>query len=244
MPGRTAPHRIPVLITRPQPQADRLAAKVAGIAGTRAVVAPLMQTRFLPVILPPGPFASLILTSEAGAEAAARLRRAGGLPDRALCVGPRTAQVARAAGLATPLVAPDAAALLAGIAQHPDRAPCLYLRGADVTRDLDQDLRQMGLAAAAVVAYAQQECALSDTARTLLCSPGPIVLPLYSSRSARLFLAACPQDTVADLHPCLLSEAIRDGLPPDLAARAVVAARPEGAAMLSALGRVILSLLP
>lgn len=238
--GRHRLDRMPtVLITRPQPQADRLAQDLAG-QGIRTLVSPLMRTEFPAVVLPEGWFSALILTSEAGAQAVGQLRP--GLPPRAFCVGERTAAVARAKGLDAISLGNTADQLL--VALRTETGPFLYLRGQQVSADISAILSARGQPAAEAVVYAQHPQNLTADARALLARPGPVVLPLYSARSAGLFLAACPPDIRATLHPCLIAPAVLDALPEPLKRQAVVADNPGGPAMQAAILRVIRSLVP
>lgn len=157
-----------VLLTRPQADSQRFAARLAGAA---VVISPVL--RIVPV-----------------AHDAARLAKAPGLvftsvhavpaagPGRgrvAFCVGPRTAAVARAAGFAVTEGPGDAAGLAPLLAQA--ELPLIHPRGAHLARDLGVP---------GVVVYDQRPAALTDQARALLAGRAPVILPLFSPRSARL----------------------------------------------------------
>ncbi len=232
---------LPVLITRPEPQASRTATDLAQAFGARLrpVLSPLMAPEALTPALPPGPFAALILTSEAGADAAGRY---SGLPPLAFCVGKRTAAAARQHGIAPLLVAADAGALVAGLAERPDPGPLLWLHGEDRATDLATRLSRLRISGLAV--YAQRARPLSETARALLAEPGPVILPLYSPRSARLFLSAAPGVCAATLWPVAISAEVAAVLPPELLSQARVSETPDGQGMLSAIGCVLSPRLP
>lgn len=227
-----------MLITRPQPQAGRLAEDLRA-QGVRVVVSPLMRAVFPPVTLPEGDFATVILTSEAGAMAASRL---AGLPRRALCVGERTAEVARAGGFDARSLGLTAAEMLPALAAEP--GPFLYLRGREASVDVAAALVARGQQAASAVVYAQEPAALTDEALALLRGTAPVVIPLYSARSARLFLAACPADRTAELLPVAIARPVLEALPEALRASTVLAERPDGPSMQAAILRVIRSLAP
>lgn len=247
MSGQSAnPATLPVLITRPEPQASRFAADLA-LAEPRArpVIAPLMRTEFLAPDLPPGPFAALILTSEAGAEAAARL---GGLsrgwPETAFCVGDRTARVAREAGFQALSAGGTASDLTELVRRQAGPGPLLWLRGREIARDIAQDLRQQGREVVSLVVYAQDAAPPTDEMSRLLLGPGPLVVPVFSPRSARLLAAALPGHVQAELCPVTISRAALAALPPVLQAGAIVADTPDGAGMIGGIRRVIASRLP
>ena len=103
-----------VLLTRPQAQGARFAAALAEALGeVRIVTSPLMAPEFLSPRIEARPEA-LVFTSETGVEAFRRLETPAlrGVA-RAWCVGNRTAQAARAAGLRPQSADGDAEALVA-----------------------------------------------------------------------------------------------------------------------------------
>ncbi|RMD46617.1 MAG: uroporphyrinogen-III synthase, partial [Alphaproteobacteria bacterium] len=125
--GRGGP--VPVLITRPREAGERLAAELAAAAPGRVepILAPLIEIRPLgSAQIRPGAGEELVLTSAAALRAlAGRLEAPGAV---AWCVGPATAEAARAAGLAAQEAGADAASLAARLAALAPRR-LLYLRG-------------------------------------------------------------------------------------------------------------------
>ncbi|GIT92957.1 uroporphyrinogen III methyltransferase [Jannaschia pagri] len=212
----------PVLLTRPAAASERLAQWLRG-KGAQVIVSPLLAIRYashLPEV--PG---ALVFTSTHGVAAYRALGGAGGLPT--WCVGPRTAASARQAGLAVQGVAPTAAALAKDI---PDGAPALlHLRGAVQRGDFAADLRARGLIADSAVLYHQDPLPLSPAAKAALSAP--IVVPLYSPRTATLFAQACPPEAWPHVQAIGLSQAVVDPLP----ISAPIARRPDGSAMRDAI---------
>lgn len=231
---------IPVLITRPEPQASRFAADLREAFGDAVIPVhtPLMEEVLLSPTLPQGPFAAVVLTSETGVRAAVQLRDAGQpLPKRAFCVGDRTAAVARAAGFDALSAAGAVADLAQLILSQPDEGPLLCLGGQDRAGDLLSLLpgRQM----ANFVVYAQKERPLSAAAQAVLAAPGPVLVPLFSPRTARLFVQALPKTHLAQLLPVVISDNAAAALPADLAAVAQVAERPDAPGMIAAISRAL-----
>lgn len=220
---------LPVLITRPEPQASRFAAELTSHLGDMVtpVLAPLMEQVTLSPPFPPA--AALVLTSESAVLALPGL--AGPLPDRAWCVGSRTAAAARAAGLQAVSAEGDAAALAAQIAAAGEPGPLLWLRGEEVAGDLAGDLAARGIPLLQAVVYRQEPRPLSAAARSLLSGQAPVIVPLFSPRSARL-LALAAKDATAPLHLCALSPAVAAAGATLPAASRRVAARPTGGALL------------
>lgn len=246
MSGQCAnPAGVPVLITRPASQAARFAAQLgADCPRARAILAPMMAVEFLSATLPQGPWQALILTSETGAEAAAQLAgQSLSLPKRALCVGDRTARVAAQAGF-EPLSAQGAAEdLLEMILSRPER-DFLWLHGEDRAFDFPAALAAKGRRCDGVAVYRQRALPLSAEALAALARPGPLILPVFSPRSARLLAAALPADLAADLYPVAISPKALAALPEPLKSRGIVAAAPEAMAMIRAIAGTITALAP
>ncbi|MBE2277995.1 MAG: uroporphyrinogen-III synthase [Rhodobacteraceae bacterium] len=246
-----AKQSFPILITRPEPQASRLAAELTDAYGARAapLLSPLMMTEILTPQVPSGPFAAVILTSEAGAAAAERLAP---LPRPAFCVGTRTAIRAAAAGFIPTVIEADAAALVATLGTAAlntalptaagDTARLLWLRGADRAADLAALLPQCQIEE--LIVYAQRPRPLTAAALDCLGRPGPVILPLFSPRSVRLFLAAAPSRIEARLLAVAISAQVAAEVPAERFAGCRVADTPDGAGMLVAIGRAISSGLP
>ena len=231
---------IPVLITRPEPQATRFAAELTAALG-RAVAplcCPLMEEVALTPDRPPGPYAAVVLTSEPGVRAAVRLRDQGwALPSLAFCVGDRTAAAATAAGFAAESAAGAVQDLASLILSQPDKGPLLYLHGQDRAGDLLSLLP--GRPVTEAVVYAQRALALSPEALAVIGAAGPVIVPLFSPRTARLFQQALPENTGARLVPVAMSANVAQALTGDLARAATVADRPDSHAMIAAISRVI-----
>lgn len=231
---------LPVLITRPEPQAGRLAGVLAARFGTAVTVvrAPLMTVEWLTPAPPDGSFAALVLTSETGARAAGRLRGTGTpLPGHAFCVGDRTADEARAQGFAATSAGGDARDLIRLIERSPDEGALLYLHGEDRAADVAAGLPERHVVS--YVVYAQRTLPLTGEAAALLLTEGTVIVPLYSPRSARLFAAACLAELRANLIPVAISVAAKEQLPPTLHPATRVAERPDGPSMLAAIERAL-----
>lgn len=221
-----------LLLTRPAAASARTRARVLALRpGVRVVESPVLEIVAVPVEPGSAP-AGLILTSENGAEAAGALGFARGM--RAWCVGARTAEVAREAGLQAASAEGDAEQLLRLILSEPDAGPLLHLRGEHARGDIAPRLRAAGRQARDAVAYRQKERRLTAEARVALGGPEPVVLPLYSPRSAAILAAEGP--FAAPLKVIAISAAAArpfEGVAEPAGIRVV--AHPDGEAMLSAI---------
>lgn len=203
-----------LLVTRPEAAARRFAAEVAGL-GLPVVIAPLM--RIVPV---PHDSARLhaapviVLTSASAVPAAGP-----GAGRLALCVGEATAAEARRAGFAVQVGATSEASGLLPLIEASEIPP-LHARGSHVAAVLPVE---------AMIVYDQQPVPLSDAGRAILAGYNPVILPLFSPRSARLASDAC-MDARAPLIPLAISvAAAREWQAGGAPIR--VAARPDGPSM-------------
>ncbi|KIX16784.1 MULTISPECIES: uroporphyrinogen-III synthase [Paracoccus] len=199
-----------LLMTRPGDDSERTAARI----GADVIVAPILQ--IVPVDHDGAALArapGLVFTS---AHAVASAGPGRGRP--AICVGERTGQVARDAGFAVIQGAGTADSLAPLIAASP--VPLVHPHG----RHLAQRLAVPG-----VVVYDQRPQPLTARARAALMGVRPVVVPVYSPRSARL-LAGMAAGARAPLWVVAISDAAAAAWTAP-AARRVVADQPSGRAM-------------
>lgn len=229
-----------ILLTRPAAASARFAATLDAMFGPRirVVISPLMVAVFRQPVLPARRFAALILTSETGAEAARRISAEGTvLPALAYCVGDRTAQAARKAGFTATSAEGDAAALLSLMAKTAPTGPLLYLHGRETQGDVAETLVAAGRETFSAIVYEQNAQPWTDEARRLVNGTRPLVLPLFSARSARLVARA--GRGVAPLRIAALSPAVAlaaADLRPD---HLTVAAQPTADSLLKAITSLV-----
>lgn len=162
-----------ILVTRPQPAADRTAARLRGM-GHAVTVAPLLLPRALPWALPGGSWDAVAFTSAMAPALAGDIGDLARLP--AYAVGEATAAAARAAGFAeVRAVRGDASAVFARAAGD-GCARLLHLAG----RDRSDAVIPAGLQVDIVPVYA------AELADSLPGGAFDLVL-LYSTRTAKRF---------------------------------------------------------
>ncbi len=173
-----------ILLTRPTDASRRFADRLvgAGVAQGDITIAPVFDIVVPPLALNPDPGTLLILTSQNAVQAAAQVL--AGASYRAVCVGDRTTQSAQAAGFDARCLGDTVSEFLDRFAGHP--GPVLHLRGTHTTTDIAQHLAQAGQAAQSQVIYDQRETPWTDTVYDNLKGGTPVVLPLFSPRSAAL----------------------------------------------------------
>jgi uroporphyrinogen-III synthase len=230
---------VPVLITRPIAEAHDFALALTNRFGARVrpVLAPLMAVEHLAPPMPPGPFAAVIFTSTAGVEAAQRLH--SDLPQKAWCVGQRTAEKAIAAGFLARSADGDATALVAAILADPPQGRLLHLRGEDTRGDVAERLISAGIETESLVIYRQKPQPMSPEGTSVLASDRVVILPLFSPRSAVLFHTGLPPDAVAPLWLVAMSAAVADAAQPISHLGLVTASHPTAEAMLQACAQAL-----
>jgi uroporphyrinogen-III synthase len=234
---------LPVLVTRPEPQASRFAEDLLAEFGTlvRPIISPVLAPVFPVPVLPAGPFGAVILTSETAVHAVHRLTAQGApMPAKAFCVGDRTAEAARSAGFSAISAGADASALADLVIAHRSEGPFLHLRGRDTRGGLMERLHKAGVPADDCIVYAQDPVPLSDEAQSCLALPGRLVVPLFSPRTATLFFRGLESvPCVAELTIVAISPAVAAVCPEGLCHRVLTAQRPDAAGMMAVLARVV-----
>src|SRR5450432_3147329 len=142
-----------LLVTRPQPDAERTAA-VLRAAGHQVDLAALLRIELIAdVELGRGPWSALVVTSTNALRALeSHPRRAALLVLPLFAVGRRTAAAARAAGfLDVTAAGGNVQDLVESLRQHQGADPLLYLAGQDRSHDLAGDLAADGRIVSTVV---------------------------------------------------------------------------------------------
>lgn len=232
--------RLPAfLLTRPMVQSKRFAASLRSRFGSdlSVTISPLIAPRFLTPAFPDLKPASLIFTSETGVESFVRHpARPKDLPLLAYCVGDRTAQTAQRVGLKAISANGDAASLVARIRQDKTARPLLHICGAQTRGDIARHLSDAGYDVATLVLYEQEQQQITAAAKTLLLGENPVMVPLFSPRSAALFLAQLSQvGANAPLFFSALSDAVAEPLVQRGRLAHCIAAKPTAEALIDAM---------
>ncbi|MEM8693796.1 MAG: uroporphyrinogen-III synthase [Pseudomonadota bacterium] len=153
--------------------------------------------------------------------------RASELP--AYCVGPATTTEATQAGWKARQLGETADQLVEALAKKPKGFELIHICGRHTRGNVAQRLRDHELIVATLVVYDQVANPLSEEAKTLLTAEAPVLLPLFSPRTAKLF-ANEPQPN-AELHVVALSDAVAAEIPVDRVKSVSVAPAPTVEAM-------------
>lgn len=224
---------VAVLITRPEPEALALADTLRARwgCGVKMVISPIMKIIWHEVDLDLSGISTLIFTSRNGVDAFARLTGRRDLP--CFAVGPATAEAAREQGMSAVACGGDVESVIDEITRAEPKGRLLHLRGEHAAGNLASRLTAAGFETWEAFLYAQEGCALSGEARALLDRRAPVLLPLYSPRSAALTFCDMPE--TAPVFAVAISRNAADQVPPGRAESVLVAERPDAQAMLEAL---------
>lgn len=174
-----------LLLTRPEPQSRAFLAECEARAGRRipAVISPVLEIAAKGTLPDFTRFATLVFTSGNGVRAAEHA-----LKGRAVAtVGAHTADLARQAGAEAVALGETAEAFLADASRL--TAPVLICRGVHARIDLAERLAGMGLEVEEAVIYDQVARPPTPEAAALLRGSAPVVVPVFSPRSAELLSA-------------------------------------------------------
>jgi uroporphyrinogen-III synthase len=232
-----------VLVTRPQPDAARTAARVLDL-GHDAIVDPLLS--ILPVTVsrtPSLPFAALAVTSANAVRVAAasvELDFARSIP--IFTVGSQTAEAARAAGFKKVINADGDAAALCGLLRSrlDTGARVLHLAGEDRAQELSAVLASGGIAVEVLVLYrAQPSDAFAPATVSALSQNRVDAVLHFSLRTAATFASLVEHHGLGDVarrprHLCL-SRNVAQGLAP-LGVGVECALQPTEAELVALLG--------
>lgn len=229
---------VAILLTRPAEQSRRFALSIrqALSPDVQIIISPLLEPIFLDSIPLYPEAGALLLTSQTAVEAARRLLAQGvPLPGLAYCVGPRTAAAATSLGMQAISAEGDADALIARVIADDVAVPLLHLHGTETVGNVADRLNSAGLVTFSVPCYQQQPQTLNEAAIALLGKSHPVILPLFSPRSARLFASeAHAHPPMAPLFVAALSLAVAKGLAPLQPHRLNLASAPNACAMVTA----------
>lgn len=234
-----------VLITRPQPEAARLAAALTA-RGFEPVVEPLLDIRFFPeggAQLQPAlrGAQAVIFTSANGVRAFAAATPTRSIP--AFAVGPATARAARDAGF--PLVM-SAAGTVGALARlvidrvRPEGGALIHAAARDRAGDLAGSLRAAGFTFRRVVLYeAVAATGLGAAAVAALTQREMVAAFFFSPRTAATFVrlvdAAGLGDACRNASAIVASAAVAQALAPLVWGQVRIAAAPTEPALVAAL---------
>ncbi len=226
-----------ILITRPDPAGSVFADQVRMTlgCGVPVLLSPMMRIEVTGPLPDLSAIKTLIFTSRNGV--GAYLSLGGRLDIESYAVGDATATLAETAGLPTKSCHGDAGALVRQMKADRVAGPCLHIRGEHVTGEIVKYLNSAGIETREAVIYKQDAIPMSDAAKALLKRESPVILPLFSPRSARLFFAKL--ELTAPLLVACISEKVAACVPEGICKEVKVARRPDAEAVLEMLPELL-----
>lgn len=227
-----------LLLTRPDPQSRGFAKAFRARFGADwpIILSPLTGIHFLDAGPVPQDADGIVFTSQNAVAGFARVTA-----DRRLtawCVGARTADIARKAGFEVAVGSGGAQDLAQIIIDSGAGRRMIYPRGVTVAVDMAALLGKAGIETLPMVIYDQVECPPTAQAMAAAQGKSPLLLPLFSPRSARIAAAAFP-DLAAPLFIAAISLAVAEAAAPLRATRLKISSEPDAGAMLDALAALV-----
>ena len=173
-----------ILLTRPMGAAGRLVGYWEK-RGVGVCISPLIEPEFDGRAPDLSGIWGLIFTSVTAVKAFVNLCPLARLP--AYAVGDATAEAARAAGLDAISAGGDAEALIRRILADAPQGPLLHLRGRHAHGAVAQRLSEAGCPTREAILYTQVSQPLTPRAQSLLNGQDPVIMPLFSPRTAEIF---------------------------------------------------------
>lgn len=204
MPDKSAPPTL--LVTRPEPGASSFLSllRERGYDVAGAVTSPALKIASL---VPTYSLSTTDVVVFSSAHAAELAIPGAGL--KALCVGDATARAALANGYEAMSAHGDGDKLINVILTQVEPGPLVYLRGQHARIDLAERLSPHGYQVEEHILYNQIELGPSAEAEALLKGAGPLLLPLFSPRSAAN-VRKWVRGSKASIHAVAMSQAVAD----------------------------------
>ncbi len=200
------------------------------------VISPLIKIEMLQKTASIEQYSGLIFTSENGVRAFQHNWQNTDLP--AWCVGDRTAKAASRAGLSARSAKGDAGNLVDMIISDAPTGCLLHLRGEHTRGAVASSLQAAGVKAEERIVYRQSPQCLTKEAKEVLQGDMPVILPLFSPRSAVLFVEQA-RPCSESLRVVAISAAVKDALSGCISGEILVSPQPDADGVLSTMARLM-----
>lgn len=219
-----------ILITRPEPSGAAFAKQLQKVIGpaSKIVLSPVLKIEPCGTLPDLAAVRHLVFSSRHGVQAFARHSNRRDIP--AYAVGEATAKACRDIGLSVTACGGDVRQMMKRILADALPGLFLHVRGEYTAGNLARDLTVAGVKTSEAVIYRQHAVGLSGQAKECLQQTTPVILPLFSPRSARLALSGVL--VKAPLFVAAISENTAQEVPPGVAQDVVVADEPTAIAMM------------
>lgn len=195
-----------------------------------SLISPILKIQTLRPKIDPNQYGAFIFSSRNGVMAANQLFNLQGR--KAFVVGNKTAKIASNLGMRTYSADGNSGDLLNLIIQKHPVEKLLFLRGEYATGSVAETLNSIGLETESVVVYRQHAQKLSPEAQGALCGFDPVLIPLFSPRSAALMGSEMKRiKATARFSLIGMSQSVMDAWNGPRPINLVVADEPNAAAM-------------
>lgn len=196
-----------LMMTRPRAAAERFVSALdPRVMGNIDVLfAPLMEIVAFGAVPENTSLAAAIFTSAQAVSFAP-----DGARRTAYCVGAQTAAQAQAMGWNVQETVQDADELVAALSVRKNLGPLVHLAGRHRRGDIAERLRLAGAEVEVIELYQQRLLPLSSDARAVLSRETPVIVPLFSPRTASQFATECRVSRA--VHILAMSHAVADAL--------------------------------
>ena len=222
-----------LLMTRPFAASEAFVATLPETLRSRlrVVIAPLIEIRIRDTPVQVDPSETLIFSSANGVRAAVAMDvPLGGM---AFCVGAATTSRAQEAGWTARFLGRDSDELVSRLIEEAPADKLCHLHGAHARGDIVTRLHDAGLTVREAIVYDQPTVPLSEEAVRLVAFESPVLVPLFSPRTARAFAAQAPARP--GLVTLCLSRNVADALRSAGFDEIATAARPDAESMVALL---------
>ena len=237
--------RIALLLTRPLAQSQGFVNMFAARrhpSPMQICISPLFEIIFQGSLPDMSCYRSLIFTSSNGVRAFSQLAPNRILPS--FTVGQVTAETAIEVGFPAQMLGLNVQDFAKALLSLNPKAPCLHPRG-DISRSpLAKELTDAGLATDEAIVYHQRGLPLTAQAHKILVGSDPVIVPLFSPRSAQRFRAEFIRARgTAPIYVIALSKAVATKMSGINMADLVVAEQPKAMAMEKAINNLVATLM-
>ena len=222
-----------LLITRPEAEAQQLVREIrqACPAPVDILLSPLIEIEPIACDVSLEGFSGVIFTSKNGVRCAPKPKTDNSV--LAFCVGARTAEAAQSKGYLTLSANGNATDLIKMILCEDVQGPLIHFRGAHSRGEIAKNLAKAGRNIISQVVYRQNEAGLTKEAMTALAESRPVVVPLYSPRTAQMLVNQGPHPS--NVTFVTISQAVADVIAVYDTNGVIVAEHPDGVAMIEAI---------
>lgn len=217
-----------ILLTRPAKQAAKFRELLG--EGVDVIESPVFKITNLWVPTDLDCYSALIFASQNAVNVAAKNYSVRG--HSAFVVGKKTAELVKSLGLNVIAAKTNADNLTKSIIAANPKGKLLFMRGRYSTGDIEKHLISSGIETDSAVIYEQEPVDLTPEAVAALRDERPIILPLFSPRSAQLLSRQTNEiNATAPLIITAISEAVLDAWDGPDPAKVSVAQDPTAQAM-------------